>query len=214
MKNLLLLNSSLVVNKPILSRDVIKIEYGKARINSYEDGFKSLQKFDIFKMFDEIIMIDNTISSKSKIPKNILQILPENTIFLLHKDNELGRANKGAGMLNSLKKNISVFEKYNYIFYFEPRLLLKSSKFIEEFLDEQTNSFSIESYKRVKTGYFGTIAPDFIDFLNSFSPEELVKKNQHIELLMYKFYEKKIYNFQDCSITLWKNYLSEIYEEY
>ena len=44
--------------------------------------------------------------------------------------------------------------------------------------------------------------------------EELVKNNLHIELLMYEFYKNKNTEFKSTSISLWKNYLSEIYEEY
>ena len=44
MDSLLILNSSIVVQKPFLLFDDIKIEYGNKRINSYVDGFINLQK--------------------------------------------------------------------------------------------------------------------------------------------------------------------------
>ena len=214
MKTLLLLNSSMVVKKPYFSRDYIKIEYGNKRINSYVDGFINLQKLGIYKMFDETILIDNTISSTKNVPDQIIKLLPKNTIFLLNKNNTLGRTNKGAGMLKSLEKNVSFFKDYDFIFYFEPRLILKSSEFIKQFFENRINSFSMESYKRVKTGYFGSTSNDLIEFINSYKAEDLVEKNLHIELLMYEFYEKKNTNFYTTSISLWKNYLSGIYEEY
>ena len=214
MKTLLLLNSSMVVKKPYFSRDYIKIEYGNKRINSYVDGFINLQKLEIYKMFDETILIDNTISSTKNVPDQIIKLLPKNTIFLVNKNNTLGRTNKGAGMLKSLEKNVSFFKDYDFIFYFEPRLILKSSEFIKQFFENRINSFSMESDKRVKTGYFGSTSNDLIEFINSYKAEDLVEKNLHIELLMYEFYEKKNTNFYTTSISLWKNYLSEIYEEY
>ena len=214
MKTLLLLNSSMVIKKPFFSNDFIKIEYGNKRLNSYVDGFINLQKLKIFKMFDETILIDNTVSSTKNLPKKIIKLLPDNTIFLLNKNNKLGRTNKGAGMLKSLQKNNSFFEDYDLIFYFEPRLILKSSEFIEQFLESKINSFSIESSKRVKTGYFGSTSNDLIEFSNTHTAEELVENNLHIELLMYEFYEKKITNFCTASVSLWKNYLTEVYEEY
>ena len=124
MKTLLLLNSSMVVKKPYFSRDYIKIEYGNKRINSYVDGFINLQKLEIYKMFDETILIDNTISSTKNVPDQIIKLLPKNTIFLVNKNNTLGRTNKGAGMLKSLEKNVTFFQDYDLIFYFEPRLIL------------------------------------------------------------------------------------------
>lgn len=214
MKTLLLLNSSMVVKKPYFSRDYIKIEYGNKRINSYVDGFINLQKLEIYKMFDETILIDNTISSAKNVPDQIIKLLPKNTIFLVDKNNTLGRTNKGAGMLKSLEKNVSFFKDYDLIFYFEPRLILKSSEFIKQFFENRINSFSMESGKRVKTGYFGSTSNDLIEFINSYKAEDLVEKNLHIELLMYEFYEKKNTNFYTTSISLWKNYLSGIYEEY
>tara|TARA_B100000003_G_C10879058_1_gene350388 strand:+ start:527 stop:1171 length:645 start_codon:yes stop_codon:yes gene_type:complete len=214
MKTLLLLNSSMVVKKPYFSRDYIKIEYGNKRINSYVDGFINLQKLEIYKMFDETILIDNTISSTKNVPDQIIKLLPKNTIFLVNKNNTLGRTNKGAGMLKSLEKNVSFLKDYDFIFYFEPRLILKSSKFIKQFFENRINSFSMESGKRVKTGYFGSTSNDLIEFINSYKAEDLVEKNLHIELLMYEFYEKKNTNFYTTSISLWKNYLSGIYEEY
>ena len=214
MKTLLVLNSSMVVKKPYFSRDYIKIEYGNKRINSYVDGFINLQKLEIFKIFDKTILIDNTISSAKNIPDQIIELLPRNTIFLLNKSNKLGRTNKGAGMLKSLEKNVTFFQDYDLIFYFEPRLILKSSEFIKQFIKNRINSFSMESSKRVKTGYFGSTSNDLIEFINSYKAEELVENNLHIELLMYEFYEKKNTNFCTTSISLWKNYLSEIYEEY
>ena len=214
MKTLLLLNSSIVVKKPYFSRDYIKIEYGNKRINSYVDGFINLQKLEIYKMFDETILIDNTISSTKNVPDQIIKLLPKNTIFLVNKNNTLGRTNKGAGMLKSLEKNVSFLKDYDFIFYFEPRLILKSSEFIKQFFENRINSFSMESGKRVKTGYFGSTSNDLIEFINSYKAEDLVEKNLHIELLMYEFYEKKNTNFYTTSISLWKNYLSGIYEEY
>ena len=214
MKTLLLLNSSMVVKKPYFSRHYIKIEYGNKRINSYVDGFINLQKLEIYKMFDETILIDNTISSTKNVPDQIIKLLPKNTIFLVNKNNTLGRTNKGAGMLKSLEKNVSFLKDYDFIFYFEPRLILKSSEFIKQFFENRINSFSMESGKRVKTGYFGSTSNDLIEFINSYKAEDLVEKNLHIELLMYEFYEKKNTNFYTTSISLWKNYLSGIYEEY
>ena len=85
MKNLLLLNSSIVVNKPIFSKDLIKIEYGSNRIDSYVNGFINLKNLNIFELFEKTILIDNTVSSIKKIPNKIIETLPSNTLFLLDK---------------------------------------------------------------------------------------------------------------------------------
>jgi len=214
MKNLLLLNSSIIVNKRFLNKDNIKIEYGKNRIESYVHGFKQLSENNIYSKFEEIVLIDNTVSSAKKIPKKIKDLLPVNTKFLLSKNNAYGRKNKGAGMLHSLKLNKKILAEHQLIFYFEPRLLLQSTNFIDEFINIKKNMFSFESNKRVKTGYFGSLSKDLIEFINTHSVSEIIDKNLHIELLMYEFYEHKDTIFKNSSIALWKNYLSEIYEKY
>tara|TARA_X000001036_G_C20616234_1_gene781094 strand:- start:308 stop:952 length:645 start_codon:yes stop_codon:yes gene_type:complete len=214
MKNILLLNSSLIIKKPVFNKDDIKIEYGKSRLKSYHDGFLKINENNLFNKFDKTILIDNTISKINQIPSEILNLLPKNIEFLLHKNNELGRRNKGAGMLSSLSKNKKKFVDSELIFYFEPRLLLQTSQFIERFLMEKVNYFSMESEKRVKTGYFGSTSKDLLEFIDSHSPLKIADNNLHIELLMYDFYNSKKTNFLNTSISLWKNYLSEIYEEY
>ena len=74
--------------------------------------------------------------------------------------------------------------------------------------------FSFESDKRVKTGYFGSSSKDLNDFIDSYSVKEILNDNLHIELLMYQFYEQRNTRFEYTSTSLWKNYLSEIYEKY
>lgn len=214
MKTLLLLSSSLLVNKPLLKKDNIKIEYGKKRINSYQLGFNALLEKQIFKKFENVLFCDNTLSNTKDINKNIKRLLPANILFSLEKNNYLGRKNKGAGMVEILKNNIQIIEKFELVFYFEPRLVLFSDQFIKNFLSEKQNYFSLESKKSVKTGYFGSTSFDLIQFLNSVSVHEMIEKNLFIEILMFEFYKKLNTNFVDYSSTYWKNYLSELYEKY
>jgi len=214
MKKLLLLNSSIVVNKPLLNKDTIKLEYGKNRIKSYIDGFLKLKENNIYSKFEKVVLIDNTVSSVVKLPAKIIDLLPDDTTFLLSKNNTYGRMNKGAGMLHSLKLNKEIFTNYDLIFYYEPRLLLQSTDFIDEFLSGKENMFSFESDKRVKTGYFGSNSKDLNDFTDSHSVTEILNESLHIELLMYKFYQQRNTRFEYTSICLWKNYLTEIYEKY
>ena len=214
MKKLLFLNSSIVVNKPLLKKDTIKLEYGKNRIESYIDGFLKLKENNVYSKFEKIVLIDNTVSSTKKLPVKIVDLLPDHTTFLLSKNNTYGRMNKGAGMLHSLKLNKEIVSDYDLIFYYEPRLLLQSTDFINEFLRGKENMFSFESNKRVKTGYFGSNSKDLIDFIDSYSVTEILNDNLHIELLMYEFYKQRDTRFGYTSTSLWKNYLSEIYEKY
>jgi len=214
MKNLLLLNTSIVVEKPLFRRDKIKLEYGAKRIESYLDGFKALRKTKTIELFDEVALADNTVLSSSKLPKPLTKLLPANTNFYCNKNNSVGRLNKGAGMLESLKSNRSLIESYDLIFYFEPRLIIFDNQVINLFLKAKHNIFSLETNTRVKTGYFGTRSEDLIHFIDLYSSEKLIADNLHIEDLMYDHYKDKTTSFMDIDISLWKNYLSNKYEKY
>ncbi len=214
MKKLLLLNTSIVVNKNIFSKDPIKLEYGKNRIESYIKGFEALKKVSIFDIFDNIHLLDNTVNNKRDLPKKLTNLLPQKTEYFCSKDNELGRKNKGAGMLDGLQKHAENINNFNKVFYFEPRLVINDSSFTKTFLSSDKNYFSMESEKRVKTGYFGSRVVDLITFLESISALTLVQENLHIELLMYDFYKDKETEFITKNISKWKNYLTGVYEPY
>ena len=214
MNSLLILNSSIIIKKPILSFDNIKIEYGKKRIDSYKSGFTALAEFKIYNNFNSVVLIDNTVKKISSLPQDMLSLLPKNTEFLLRKKNKVGRKNKGAGMLEALKFNKEFFEKYDKVFYFEPRLVIKSDSFIQDFISDNSNYFSLESHQRVKSGYFGSISKDLIEFVDKFDTKQLIDKNLHIENIMYDFYAQKNTQFKNIEISNWKNYLSNLYEPY
>ena len=214
MKKLLLLNTSIIVNKPIIARDNIKIEYGKKRIASYIKGFEALNSVDIINNFDDIYIFDNTVNNKNQIPNEIINHLPQKTKYFCKKNNKTGRKNKGAGMLETLQNNSKELLDFEKLFYFEPRLVINNSNLINKFLLSDKNYFSIESDQRVKTGYFGSKTIDLINFLDSTKVESLIDENLHIELLMYEFYAKKNTEFVHTSISVWKNYLTGIYEAY
>ncbi len=132
MKKLLLLNTSIVVNKNIFSKDPIKLEYGKNRIESYIKGFEALKKVSIFDIFDNIHLLDNTVNNKRDLPKKLTNLLPQKTEYFCSKNNELGRKNKGAGMLDGLQKHAENINNFNKVFYFEPRLVIFSACFCKQ----------------------------------------------------------------------------------
>ncbi len=214
MKKLLLLNTSIVVKKPIFSRDTVKIEYGDKRIQSYIKGLEALNNIDIINNFDDIYIFDNTVNNQKSMPKEIINVLPEEAKYFCNKNNKVGRKNKGAGMLETLQNNSKELLNFEKLFYFEPRLVINDSNFINEFLLSDKNYFSIESDKRVKTGYFGSNTYDLIQFLESTKVKNLIDKNLHIELLMYDFYANKSTEFFHKNISIWKNYLTGVYEPY
>ena len=74
MKYALILNSSIIVKKPFFSKDKIKLEYGSNRIVSYEKGFEALLDKNIYKFFDDVILIDaNKDELTLKVPEEEIQ---------------------------------------------------------------------------------------------------------------------------------------------
>ena len=66
----------------------------------------------------------------------------------------------------------------------------------------------------MKSGYFGSISKDLIEFVDKFDTKQLIDKNLHIENIMYDFYAQKNTQFKNIEISNWKNYLSNLYEPY
>ena len=60
-----------MLKKPLMKKHNIKLQYGKVRIEQYIKGFESLKNQGVFDLFENILLIDNTCSNKSKVPKKI-----------------------------------------------------------------------------------------------------------------------------------------------
>jgi len=80
-----------------------------------------------------IILIDNTISSASLVPKSWKDEVPANTEFQVYEDNEVGSVNKGAGDINAWKKLRGRISQSDFFFHYEPRMILKNAGFMHGF---------------------------------------------------------------------------------
>ena len=95
-KTALLLNSSIFVKKDLFRKRNISIQWGKQRIDQHILGYKELDRFKIFELFENVIFTDNTIRNEKKIPYAIKKILPKDAIIRVRNKNEVGILNKGA----------------------------------------------------------------------------------------------------------------------
>lgn len=192
MKTLFLLCSSIILKKPILKKHKIDLQYGEQRIKQYQEGFKILKKNQVYKYFDKSILIDNTIGSRIFIPKNIQKVLDSNLEYYLFNDNDLGILNKGAGVLDSLGKVNHLIKQFEYIIYFEPRLLINDNFFFETIKANPRNLFNkVDDYPQVKSGYFSSNSQDLIEFIESVDISRMIKEKHNLENLMFDFYIKK-----------------------
>ncbi len=116
----------------------IGISSDEGRIQQFVNGFKQIAELVNKYPEFEVYVVDSTISDESKIDLRIIDsihsisTLQEKVFFF---DNELGKKNKGAGLIVQWKevlKRVNT-KKYEYMISFEPRQKLVDASFFERF---------------------------------------------------------------------------------
>lgn len=197
------------------SIDVSDYMYGKDfiqnRINDYVSGLNSFfEKLDKSKNCD-VVFVENTFKSEEKLPKEVLSAIPEGTFLFVKQKNDYGKINKGGGIIEMWKEYLDKISGYEYFFYYEPRMILDDSTFLQSFLDNPRNYFCVEDntpFPAVKTGYFGVEVNDLIEYCESINLDQFVKDGINIENSMRIFFEKKDTDFEKdikYSIRRWYN---------
>jgi len=111
------------------------------RINDYVSGLKSFfDKLGDNKKYN-IVFVENTYDSEKDLPKEILNIIPEGTFLFVKSKNDYGKINKGGGIIEMWKEYLDQISQYDYFFYYEPRMILDDSSFLQSFLDNPRNYF-------------------------------------------------------------------------
>ncbi len=118
-------------------------DYVENRINDYVNGLQSF--FD--KLGDnkkcDVVFVENTYDSEKDLPKEILDIIPEGTFLFVKKKNDYGKINKGGGIVEMWKEYLDKISEYDYFFYYEPRMILDDSSFLQSFLGNPRNYFCV-----------------------------------------------------------------------
>jgi len=116
------------------------------------EGLKSIIKcIDYFNEKNiDIIYVDNTIENLDKFPEIKENIPPSiKTIFDIH--NTYGRQSKTAGVIEHWIMSRDIWEKYEYMIFFEIRQKLLDLRFFEEFLKEPISIFSWNHSKLINS---------------------------------------------------------------
>tara|TARA_B100000900_G_scaffold416277_1_gene450964 strand:- start:40058 stop:40705 length:648 start_codon:yes stop_codon:yes gene_type:complete len=202
MKTLFVLCSSLIVNKPIFKKHKIGLQYGKSRLDQYENGFKILLDKNIYNNFDKTLLVDNTLDSEVNIPVNIRSLLIDEMEYFLFKENKLGVLNKGAGVLDSLIRVKDFMKHYDYVIYFEPKLWVSNTMFFETIKEMPRNLFyEVEEYPQVKSGHFCSNTQDLVDFIESVDISLMIRNKINLENLIFDFYKNRNSEFIKGSFT-------------
>tara|TARA_B100001175_G_scaffold316780_1_gene331601 strand:- start:199 stop:867 length:669 start_codon:yes stop_codon:yes gene_type:complete len=170
------------------------------RITQYIKGinkFIELNKKFIDEKIIDVYLADNTIENKSKMPLELLNIIPDNIKIITSLNNNYGCYNKGAGVIEQWIYYDNLIKEYDYLIHFEPRQLLINNNFINNFINNPRNLFTYNCNKQVRehfnTGLFTCKSNELIHFIEENKPEYLVKENLSIEYVLYDFFKK--YNF-------------------
>jgi hypothetical protein len=166
------------INSPLYKKN--ELTSNKERIIQYLNGIKKVKELN---PESDIYISDNSNYLNEK--SDILHYLIENNIHII-KDapNNYGKINKGAGLIENWKHNISLLKKYEYIIHFEPRLLLIDNYFINNFLENKRNLFTLNHpilMPHFNTGLFTIKSDILINYINTREINVLCIKSISIE---------------------------------
>jgi len=197
------------------------VSSGEDRNLQYVSGLRSFFQIcdKYLNNYNDIYILDNTLKDKLHLDKRILSEIPNGVNFIFSNQNKYGRLNKGAGNIEGWNHIKDIVKKYKYFFHYEPRLKLRSPKFIESFLKTKKNTF-IQNQKlehQFQTGAFIIESDDLMEYLEYRTPESLCHPPTCIEDDLCRFF-KKIKNKDFTSVLnpgmLWHDAVKNSWVEY
>lgn len=211
MKTLIELRSAINVS----GNNFLPLSHGDKRKQQYIDGIKAFSEYyDEYKHCD-IVLVDNTLDNEDQVPGEIRDVLPEEAFLYVKVRNDYGRYNKGSGMIEMWREYSDILTTYDYVFYYEPRLLLQDFSFTRSFLENPRNYFSLAREDQVKTGYFGAEVKDLSEFYNQVDLDHMVSNSISIENMMFSFFKEKNTEFiKDACYCLWHDAAKDRYVRY
>ena len=174
-----------------------QLEYGKKRIEQYKKGINKLLELNTNNNID-MILADNG---------NDFDLTLDKRITVIKKNpNNYGKINKGAGLIEIWCNNIELLKQYDYIIHFEPRQLLVNNNFIDNFMKNPRNLFTMgKEQNHFNTGLFGIKSSTLLQYIQINSPELLVAKQLGIEYSIYHYFlrNKIQYDTLDKMNLIW-----------
>lgn len=193
----------------------LPLSHGDKRRQQYINGIFAFSKYYEQYKHCDVVLIDNTLESEDQVPKEIRDVLPEETFLYVKLKNDYGKVNKGSGIIEMWKDYSDILTTYDYLFYYEPRLLLKDFSFAKSFLDNPRNYFSLAREDQVKTGYFGANIKDLYEFYSQVDLDHMSSNFISLENIMFSFFKEKSTEFiENVHYCLWHDAAKDIYVEY
>jgi mannose-1-phosphate guanylyltransferase len=156
------------------------------RYKQYFEGIQKIYQFNIDKKFDIYIADNSDFFDKETELKEYIS--KTSIVIIKNIPNNYGCKNKGSGLIENWIHNKDVLSGYDWIIHFEPRQLLISNQFIDSFLENPRNLFTMGTdMRQYNTGLFCIKCKVLLDFINEYTPEKLVNNNLNIEAAIYNF---------------------------
>lgn len=203
-KILIQLNCSLNIKGTTLQKKGF-VENNDRRLKQIIDGVK---KFTEKKYSVDIIFVDNTIPENIPIDKELETLLINNNIEIFHDNKNIyGSSNKGAGVIESWLVIKEKLENYDYLLYFEPRLMLVNFDFINNFLESPRNLFVYGNGKNhFFTGLFGIKIGLLLKYIGGFKDPKDLRNLGSIEYHIFNFVENSdSYDISKKANVIWSD---------
>lgn len=174
------------------------------RINQYKEGINQFILFNNPNIIDIYISDNSLFFTKETKYKD--ELIRKNLKIITKATNKYGGINKGAGIIENWEANIDILERYDYVIHFEPRQMLIYNFFINSFVKNPRNMFTLGTNKKhFNTGLFMIKTGDLINFIKKNNPIDLVDKHKGLEYALFDFVNDNniSYDIFDHMYLLW-----------
>ena len=184
------------------SQDTSPIAVGEKRIQDYENGLATLKI--ILRGFAKtpIFVVDNTLEDLSQIPLELKSLIPENWTIVLTHSNKYGKLNKGAGDVETIRCISQKLTTYNYVVFYETRLILEKSDTLTSLIQSPRNSIWLENKsfydfilrkksKSISTGFYSIKSELLLAFVDEVDLERMVDRKESLEDIFFDFLKKE-----------------------
>jgi hypothetical protein len=181
---------------------------GKERIQQYVKGLTKFFEYNnILKKHDvDIYLVDNSIKVGDSLPRDILAILPDNVKINTSLNNTFGALSKGAGLIEQWLYCKDIIAQYDWFIHFEPRQLLLNFNFINNFLENPRNLFTLGGgISHFYTGLFCIQINNLLNYYQNIDLPNMISRQISIEYDLYNYFKHNNiqYNILDKMELVW-----------
>ena len=165
---------------------------GEERIQQYVKGLTKFFEYnDILKKHGvDIYLVDNSINDGDSLPRDILAIFPDNLKINTSLNNTFGAINKGAGLIEQWLYCKDIIVQYDWFIHFEPRQLLLNFNFINDFLENPRNLFTLGNNNlHFNTGLFSIQTNHLLYYSTKCILKNMVIKSISIEYDLFNYFK-------------------------